>query len=107
MPYSQNIRTHVPTGAYAPTVARTSACLLHPSHPYWGSRRKPFRLQPKLASLNFSQCVEGRRWGPEAREGLEEARVFVGDEPCNGEQRHRTSARCDALQSVRNGAICL
>jgi hypothetical protein len=33
-PYSQNIRTHVPTGAYAPTVARTSACLLHPSRPY-------------------------------------------------------------------------
>src|SRR4030095_98067 len=32
-------------------------------------------------SLNFWQCVERRRWCPWAREGLEEARVFAGDEP--------------------------
>ena len=35
-------------------------------------------------------------------EGLEEARVFAGDEPCNGEEKHRASARFDALQSVIN-----
>src|SRR6266568_2284188 len=34
IPYSQNIRTRVPTGAYVPTITRTSACLLHSSHPY-------------------------------------------------------------------------
>jgi hypothetical protein len=35
-------------------------------------------------------------------EGLEEARVFAGDEPCNGEEKRHASARFDALQSVIN-----
>src|SRR6266568_1313674 len=56
----------------------------------------------KPGTLNFSQCVEGRRWWPGAREGLAEARVCAGDAPCNGEERRRTSTRCDARQSVRN-----
>ena len=30
----------------------------------------------------------------------EEARVFAGDEPCNGEEIHRASARFDARQTV-------
>src|SRR4030095_8653584 len=33
-PYSQNIQTRVPTRGYASPIARTSACLPHPSHPY-------------------------------------------------------------------------
>src|SRR6266487_2338266 len=33
-PYSQNIRTRVPTGVYAPTIARTSACLPYHAHRY-------------------------------------------------------------------------
>src|SRR5215471_18823690 len=49
-------------------------------------------------SLNFSQCVEGRRWWLWAREGLEEAYVFAGDAPCHGEETRRAPARCDALQ---------
>src|SRR5436309_8591613 len=53
-------------------------------------------------SLNFSQFVEGRRWCPWAREGLEKARVFASDEPCNSEEIHRTSARFDALQTAIN-----
>jgi hypothetical protein len=53
-------------------------------------------------SLNLSQFVEGRRWWPWAREGREEAHVFTGDEPCTGEERHRVSARFDALQNVIN-----
>jgi hypothetical protein len=32
----------------------------------------------------------------------EEARVFAGDEPCYGEERHRTSASIDALQTAIN-----
>jgi hypothetical protein len=54
----------------------------------------------KPPALNFEQFVEGRRWWPWAREGLEEARVVAGDEPCNGEERRRASVRFDALQSV-------
>ena len=57
---------------------------------------------PHLTSLNFSQFVEGRRWGPWVPEGLEEARAFAGDEPCHREERRRASARCDARQTVRN-----
>jgi len=53
-------------------------------------------------SLNFSQFVEGRRWCPWARAGLEEVRVFAGDEPCNGEERCRALARFYALQSTIN-----
>ena len=34
IPYSQNIRTRVPTGVYAPTIARTSACLPYHAHRY-------------------------------------------------------------------------
>jgi hypothetical protein len=60
----------------------------------WGVNKwKPF---------NFSQFVEGRRWCPWAREGIEEARVFAGDEACNGEESHRTPARFYALQSAIN-----
>src|SRR5262245_50645450 len=33
----------------------------------------------KAQALNLQQFVEGRRWCPWAREGLEEARVFAGD----------------------------
>jgi hypothetical protein len=52
--------------------------------------------------LNFSQFVEGRRWWPWAREGLKEAHVFAGDEPCTGKETYRASARfyatkCDKL----------
>jgi len=39
-----------------------------------------------------------------AREDLAEARVFVGDEPCNGEERRCASASFDARHSVSNGA---
>jgi hypothetical protein len=34
VPYSQNIRTRLPTRCYAPTIARTWACLPPPSHGY-------------------------------------------------------------------------
>src|SRR6266581_5056006 len=57
---------------------------------------------PNNASLNFSQCVEGRRWGPWARAGIEAARVVAGTEPCHGEELHRAAARFYARQSVRN-----
>jgi hypothetical protein len=53
-------------------------------------------------SLNFSQFVAGRRWWPWAREGIEAARVFAGDEPCHGEEIRRASARLDALQRMIN-----
>jgi hypothetical protein len=53
-------------------------------------------------SLNFSQFVADRRWWPWAREGLEEARGFAGDEPCHGEEICRASARFYALQRVIN-----
>src|SRR5215468_9350677 len=36
-PYSQNIRTCLPTRCYAPTIARTWACLLLHSYPYSAS----------------------------------------------------------------------
>ena len=52
-------------------------------------------------SLNFSQCVKGRRWCRWTREGLEGTRVFAGDAPCNREEIHRACARFYALQSVR------
>jgi hypothetical protein len=55
-----------------------------------------------LASLNFSQFVEGWSWGPWAREGLEEAYVFAGDPPCTGEEIYRPSARFYALQTLTN-----
>src|SRR5262249_46580531 len=38
MAYSQNIRTHLPTGDYASTIIRAGACLLLPSHPYSAPR---------------------------------------------------------------------
>ena len=37
-PYSQNIRTRLPTGDYASTIIRARACLLLPSHPYSAPR---------------------------------------------------------------------
>src|SRR5262249_43463900 len=49
---------------------------------------------------HVSQCVEGRRWCPWAREGLEEARVFAGDAPCHGEEIYRVPARIYARQTV-------
>lgn len=61
-------------------------------------------LQRFYGSLNFSQFVEGRRWGPWAREGSEEAYVFAGEAPCHGGEICRATARFDALQSVRNCA---
>src|SRR5207244_7230438 len=39
IPYSQNIRTRLPTGDYASTIARPSACLPLHSLPYSASRR--------------------------------------------------------------------
>jgi hypothetical protein len=53
-------------------------------------------------SLNFPQFVAGRRWWPWAREGLEEAHGFAGDEPCHGEEIRRASTRFYALQRVIN-----
>ena len=46
--------------------------------------------------------VEGRRWWPRAREGIEEARVFAGDEPCHREETRRAAARLYTLQNVIN-----
>jgi hypothetical protein len=60
------------------------------------------RLKCKPQSLNLSQFVEGRRWCPWAREGLEETRVFAGYVSYNGEEIRRTSARFYTLQSVIN-----
>src|SRR5215831_2708492 len=56
-------------------------------------RQKTSRNPPLKGSLNLSQFVEGRRWCPWAREGLEEAHVFAGDEPGNGEEIHHASTR--------------
>ena len=53
-------------------------------------------------SLNLSQFVEGRKWWPWAREGLEEARVCAGHKPCIGEEIRRIPARLYALQGVRH-----
>jgi hypothetical protein len=36
-PYSQNIRTRLPTEGYAPIIARTSTCLPPHHHPYSAS----------------------------------------------------------------------
>jgi hypothetical protein len=55
--------------------------------------------RPLSTTLSFSQFVEGCGWCPWAREGVEEARVFAGDELCHGEEIRRASARFDALQS--------
>jgi len=60
--------------------------------------------QDLTLSLNFSQCVEGRRWCQWTREGLKEARVFAGDAPCHGTQIPRACARSDARQRMSNGA---
>jgi hypothetical protein len=60
-------------------------------------------------SLNFSQCVERRKWCPWAREGLEEVRVLAGDEPCNEEEICHASTRFDALQqcdTLSEGGLC-
>jgi hypothetical protein len=54
------------------------------------------------STLNLSQFVEGQRWCPWAREGLEKAHVFTSDEPCNREEIHRASARFYALQTAIN-----
>ncbi|MFL5588926.1 MAG: hypothetical protein ACJ8DI_14915 [Ktedonobacteraceae bacterium] len=70
-------------------------------HPAMGIARVGNRPWINL-SLNFSQFVAGRRWWPWAREGLEEARGFAGDEPCYGEEIRRASARFYALQRVIN-----
>jgi len=56
----------------------------------------------KIAPLNLSQFVEGRRWWSWAREDLEEVRVFAGDGLCNGEKMVSFSASVYALQSVIN-----
>ena len=62
----------------------------------------------EIRTLNFSPCVEGRRWWPWVREGLEETRVWAGDAPCHGEESRRASARRDArprlLQCARRSA---
>ena len=55
-----------------------------------------------MRSLNLSQFVEGGRWGPWARECIEETRVVAGDRLCNNVGIHRASARLYALQSVIN-----
>src|SRR5262249_27678967 len=52
-------------------------------------------------SLNLSQFVEGRRWCPQAREGIEETRVVAGNELYNNVEIHRTCPRFYALQSGR------
>jgi hypothetical protein len=57
-------------------------------------------MNRKPRPLNFSQFVEGRRWGPWVREGLEDADVVAGGEPCIGEAIHRASARFYALQTL-------
>ena len=64
----------------------------------------PCAMETEQMTRKFSQCVEGRRGCPWARGGLEATRGFAGDQPGNGEERHRASARIDARQSVRNGA---
>jgi len=61
-------------------------------------------MTAQTGSLNFSQAVESRRWCQWARGGVEEARVFAGDQSCHGEEIRRTSARVDALQSLINSA---
>src|SRR5215470_19568976 len=53
-------------------------------------------------SLNFSQFVEGRGWWPWAQEGLKEADVLAGDEPCAGEETYRAPTRFYALQNMIN-----
>jgi hypothetical protein len=49
-----------------------------------------------LVVLNLSQFGEGRRWCPWVQGGIEEAGVCAGDQPCNGEEIRRASARFDA-----------
>jgi hypothetical protein len=55
--------------------------------------------RPKVADTVIEA---GRRWWPWAREGLSEAHVFAGDEPCTGEEIYRAFARFYALQTARN-----
>jgi hypothetical protein len=64
------------------------------------NRHCPARGQ--TGTLNVSPFVEGRRWWPWAGEGLAEARICAGDEPCHGEEIRRAFARFDALQSAIN-----
>src|SRR5262249_13637944 len=54
------------------------------------------------SSLNLSQFVEGRRWCPQAREGIEETRVVAGNELYNNVEIHRTCPRFYALQTAIN-----
>jgi hypothetical protein len=85
-------------GSYASPLSKKPHAFLR----LWKNKDFKAESMTKVGSLNFSQFVEGRRWWPWAREGLEEVRVFAGDEPCNGAERCRASARLYALQSVRN-----
>jgi len=56
------------------------------------------------ASLNFSQCGEGRSWGTCARGGMVEARLCACAWLSHDDEIRRSSARCDARQSRRHGA---
>ena len=55
-------------------------------------------------SLNLSQFVEDRMGYPWARGDIEEARVFAGDQPHNGEEVRRASSRFDVRQRLINCA---
>src|SRR6266849_9439087 len=74
--------------------------VLFPHRVYHASLSAGSASQTRVAQF-IAVCRRSKRW-PWAREGLEEARVFAGDEPCNGEEIRRAPARFYALQSVIN-----
>ena len=62
----------------------------------------PGFIDPHTHYAQFIAVCRKSKMVSMAREDLEEARVFAGDEPCHGEERRHASTRFDALQSVRN-----
>jgi hypothetical protein len=59
--------------------------------------------ETEAESLSGAVCYR-RKWWRGGRRGMEEARRLSGHGLCNGEERHCTSARCDARYRVRPGA---
>ena len=53
--------------------------------------------ETEAVSLPRAVC-QSRRWWRCGRRGMEEARLSSGHGLCNGEERRRASARCDARQ---------
>ena len=79
----------------------TTTPWLHPSDQT--ADVSPLEEETEEESLPRAVC-QSCRWWRGGRRGMEEARRSSGHGLCNGEERHCTSARCDARRRVRPGA---